>query len=159
MKFFNYLIIVLLLRGVGVSYVNAQEPVWNPDNRNGTFTNPLMWGDWADPDVIRVGNNFYMVSTSMQYVPGCPIVKSKDLVNWEMAGYAVERYGEDSRYDLIGDNRYMKGSWAATIRHNKGKFYVGFCTPDDKKEPGHFSICIADRIEGPWERIIFSEYM
>jgi len=52
----------------------------------------LLWGDWPDPDVIRVGDGFYFVSTSMHYLPGCPILKSKDLVNWEMAGYAVNKY-------------------------------------------------------------------
>lgn len=140
--------------------LRAQQPVWTPDNGDGTFSNPILWGDWADPDVIRVGDDFYMVSTSMQYVPGCPIVKSKDLVNWEMAGYAVERYDEDPRFDMKGGTLYMNGSWAATIRHHKGKFYVGFCTPKGwGREKGNFSICIADSIEGPWERTIFPEYM
>lgn len=63
-----------------------------------------MWGDWPDPDVIRVGDEFYMVSTSMHYVPGSPVAKSKDLVNWEMVGYAVDRYDEDPRYDMQGDS-------------------------------------------------------
>ena len=108
--------------------VDAQQ-VWNPDNGNGTFTNPIMWGDWPDPDVIRVGDKFYFVSTSMNYVPGCPIAVSKDLVNWEMAGYAVDRYDEDPRFDMQGGTMYMNGSWAATIRHHKDKFYVGFVRP------------------------------
>ena len=59
----------LLYAGWGFS----QQQVWNPDNGDGTFTNPLLWGDWPDPDVIRVGDDFYMVSTSMHYVPGCPM--------------------------------------------------------------------------------------
>ena len=140
--------------------LQAQNPVWNSDNGNGTFTNPIMWGDWPDPDIIRVGDNFYFISTSMHYVPGCPIAVSKDLVNWKMAGYAIERYDEDPRYDLIGGDRYLRGSWANTIRYHNGKFYVGFCTPSWKGEgPGHFSICIADKIEGPWERTIFPEYL
>lgn len=139
--------------------VDAQQ-VWNPDNGNGTFTNPIMWGDWPDPDVIRVGDKFYFVSTSMNYVPGCPIAVSKDLVNWEMAGYAVDRYDEDPRFDMQGGTMYMNGSWAATIRHHKDKFYVGFCTPNGwGNKQGHFSICIADKPEGPWERTIFPEYL
>lgn len=143
-----------------VSLTNAQTNVWSPDNGNGTFTNPLMWGDWPDPDVIRVGDDFYMVSTSMHYVPGCPIVKSKDLVNWEMAGYAVDRYDEDPKYDLKGGDLYLNGSWAATIRHHNGKFYVGFCTPYGwGRKTGHYSMCIADKVEGPWERVIFPEYL
>ena len=140
--------------------VVAQMPVWTPDNGNGTFTNPILWGDWPDPDVIRVGDTFYFVSTSMHYVPGCPVLISKDLVNWKMAGYAVERYDEDPRYDMKGGNLYLNGSWAATIRHHNGKFYIGFCTPYGwGREKGNFSICIADHVEGPWERVIFPEYL
>lgn len=82
------------------STVCAQQPVWNAGNGDGTFTNPILWGDWPDPDIIRVGDEFYLISTSMHYVPGCPILKSKDLVNWEMAGYAIDRYDEDPHYDL-----------------------------------------------------------
>lgn len=139
----------------------ATKNVWMPDNGDGTFTNPILWGDWADPDVIRVKDDFYLIGTSMQYVPGCPILHSKDLVNWEMAGYAIERYDEDERYDLKNGSLYQHGSWANTIRHHNGKFYVGFCTPDgpEKGKKGNFSMCIADKIEGPWERIIFSEFM
>lgn len=83
------------------------QTVWNADNGDGTYTNPILWGDWPDPDVIRVGNEFYMVSTSMHYVPGCPILRSRDLVNWQMAGYAVSRYTEDPRYNLIGGVLHM----------------------------------------------------
>lgn len=135
-------------------------PVWTPDNGNGTFTNPILWGDWPDPDVIRVGDTFYFVSISMHYVPGCSVLTSKDLVNWKMAGNAVDRYDEDPRYDMKGGNLYLNGSWAATIRHHNGKFYVGFCTPYGwDREKGNFSVCIADHVEGPWERVIFPEYL
>lgn len=94
-------------------------------------------GIGPDPDVIRVGDRFYLVSTSMHYVPGCPILTSKDLVNWEMAGYAVERYDEDPRYDMKGGNLYLNGSWAATIRHHGGNFMWVFVLLTDgagKKE-------------------------
>lgn len=133
--------------------------VWTADNGNGTFKNPLLWGDWADPDFIRVGDDFYFVSTSMQYVPGCPILKSKDLVNWEMAGYAVDKYDEDPRYNLQGGSMYSNGSWAATIRHHNGLFYVGFCTPSRNGAKGSYSMCVAKDIKGPWKRTIFPEYM
>ena len=95
-----------LLVSAAVTTASAQQ-VWTPDNGDGTFTNPILWGDWADPDVIRVGGDFYMVSTSMHYVPGCPILTSTDLVNWQMAGYAVERYDEDPRYDMQGGQLYL----------------------------------------------------
>lgn len=130
------------------------------DNGDGTFTNPILWGDWPDPDVIRVGDTFYMVSTSMHYVPGCPILKSRDLVNWEMAGYAVDRYDEDPRYDMQGGQLYLNGSWASSIRHHNGKFYVFFCTPYGwGRDTGHFSVCEAPSPEGPWTRTIFPEYL
>lgn len=147
------------LLGWGVFTAQAQQ-CWTPDNGDGTFTNPLMWGDWPDPDVIRVGDDFYMVSTSMHYVPGSPIVKSKDLVNWEMVGYAVDRYDEDPRYDLKGGSLYLNGSWANSIRHHNGKFYVAFCTPYGQgTKDGHFSVCEAEKPEGPWKRTIFPEYL
>lgn len=159
-KYFNYRKTLLALAFCFTAASTAQIPVWHPDNGDGTFTNPLLWGDWPDPDLIRVGNDFYMVSTSMHYVPGCPILHSKDLINWDMAGYAIERYDEDPRYDLNGGNLYLNGSWAASIRHHNGKFYVAFCTPYGwGREKGNFSMCIADRPEGPWERVIFPEYM
>lgn len=159
-KYFNYRKTLLGLAFCFTAAATAQIPVWHPDNGDGTFTNPLLWGDWPDPDLIRVGNDFYMVSTSMHYVPGCPILHSKDLINWDMAGYAIERYDEDPRYDLKGGNLYLNGSWAASIRHHNGKFYVAFCTPYGwGREKGNFSMCIADRPEGPWERVIFPEYM
>lgn len=158
----NYIVYLIGLLGcIGtVHQSDAQTNAWMADNGNGTFTNPLMWGDWPDPDIIRVGDTFYLVSTSMHYVPGCPIAVSKDLVNWEMAGYAVDRYDEDPRYDMQGGNLYLNGAWATSIRHHNGKYYVGFCTPYGwGRETGHFSICIADDVKGPWMRTVFPEYL
>ncbi|MEN7551962.1 glycoside hydrolase 43 family protein, partial [Rapidithrix thailandica] len=134
--------------------------VWTPDNGDGTYKNPVLWGDWPDPDVIRVDDDFYLITTSMHYMPGSPIVKSKDLVNWEFASYPIERYDEDPRFDMNGGELYLNGSWANTIRYHKGKFYVGFCTPKNKEgTTGHFSMCVADNIEGPWQRTIFPEFL
>lgn len=154
----KFLLSIVFL-GIILNPVSAQQ-VWSPDNGDGTFTNPLMWGDWPDPDVIRVGDDFYFVSTSMHYVPGSPIATSKDLVNWKMVGYAVERYDEDPRYDMQNGQLYLNGSWANSIRYNNGKFYVAFCTPYKRGiEDGHFSICEAEKPEGPWKRTIFPEYL
>src|ERR1700744_454995 len=146
--------------GLFAQVKDLRKQPWTPDNGNGTFTNPLMWGDWPDPDIIRVGNEFYFISTSMHYVPGCPIAKSEDLVNWQMAGYAVTRYNEDPRYDMKGGNMYLNGSWASTIRYHKGIVYVGFCPPKGEgTKEGHFSICTAKDVKGPWTRTIFKEYL
>lgn len=157
----RFLLAVLLVAASSAfsPLVKAQS-VWNPDNLDGTFTNPILWGDWSDPDVIRVGDDFYMSSTSMHYVPGCPILKSKDLVNWCMAGYVVERYDEDPRYDMQGGTLYLNGAWATSLRHHRGKFYLAFCTPKGWGiDDGHFSLCEAEHPEGPWKRTIFKEYM
>lgn len=149
----TFLVVIKVL--TGSAQVNAS---WSADKGNGTYSNPLMYGDWPDPDVIRVEDDFYFVSTSMHYVPGCPIAKSKDLVNWEMCGYAIERYDEDPKYDMKGGTMYTAGSWANTIRYRNRIFYVGFCTPNTDK-PGRFSMCTATTIKGPWKRTIFPEYM
>ena len=152
-------LLAMCLCGISILPLEAQQ-VWTPDNGDGTFTNPLMWGDWPDPDVIRVGDDFYLVSTSMHYVPGSPVAKSKDLVNWEIVGYAVDRYDEDPRYDMQGGNLYLNGSWANSLRYHNGKFYVAFCTPYGwGRETGHFSVCEAEKPEGPWKRTIFPEYL
>ena len=150
----------LLLSAIGMTATAGDiKDGRSADNGDGTFINPILWGDWPDPDVIRVGEDFYMVSTSMHYVPGCPVLKSKDLVNWEMAGYAVDRYDEDPRYDMDGGDMYLRGSWANSIRYHNGKFYVAFCTPNWDGEPGRFSLCEAENVSGPWKRTIFPDYL
>jgi beta-xylosidase len=159
------LMIILMLYSIGLSaqhhiIQDNHTHVWTPDNNDGSFTNPIMWGDWPDPDVIRVDDDFYFISTSMHYVPGCPIARSKDLVNWEMAGYAIPHYDEDSRYNMNGGTLYLNGSWAATIRYHNGLFYVGFCTPYGLgTSKGHFTMCTAKNVKGPWTRTIFPEYL
>ncbi len=143
-------------------YAQATKPssIYTADNGDGTFKNPILWGDWPDPDVIRVKDYFYMVSTSMHYVPGSPILKSRDLVNWEMAGYALNRYNENPKFDMQGGTMYLNGSWANTIKYHNGLFYVGFCTPSGwGNKQGQFSICTAKNVKGPWKRHIFPEYL
>lgn len=98
------------------------------DNGDGTFTNPVIWGDFPDPDVILVGDTYYMVSTSMHYFPGVTILESKDLVNWSITTYVVKSFKEHPFYDLEGGHRYAKGQWATSIRHFNGKFHVLFTT-------------------------------
>ena len=64
--------------------------VWNPDNGNGTYTNPVIYADYSDPDVVAVGNDYYLTASSFNCIPGLPILHSKDLVNWEIIGYALQ---------------------------------------------------------------------
>lgn len=132
---------VILFLLIGTS-LRAQQS----DNEDGTFTNPVIWADFPDNDVIRVGDTYYMVTTSMYFFPGVPVLKSRDLVNWEYASNAVQQFKQHPFYDLNGGNRYGKGQWASSIRYHNGKFHILFLTLDE----GGF-LCTATKAEGPWE--------
>jgi beta-xylosidase len=116
------------------------------DNGDGTFTNPVISADFPDPDVIRVGDTYYMVTTTMFIFPGVPILKSYDLVNWEYCSNAVPRFDYSKCYNLDGCSRYAHGQWATSLKYNNGKFYVLFITLDE----GGF-ICSSANPEGSWE--------
>lgn len=91
------------------------------------FQNPVIYADCPDPDICRVGNTFYMVSTTMHMSPGCTVMKSTDLVNWKVCGYAHDQLEESDNFALKnGQSDYAAGSWAANIRYDKyeGQFYV-----------------------------------
>jgi len=96
------------------------------DNGNGTYTNPVIYADFPDPDVIRVDFVYYMVSTTMHIFPGVTILKSYDLVNWEYCSNAVQRFDFSKCYNLDGCNRYAKGQWATSLKYHNGKFYLLF---------------------------------
>ncbi len=115
------------------------------DNGDGTYTNPLISADFPDPDVIRVGDTFYMVTTTMFVFPGVTILKSHDLVNWEYCSNAVPRFDFSNCYDLDTCSRYGHGQWATSIKYHNNKFYLLFITLNE----GGF-MCTADKAEGPW---------
>lgn len=119
-------------------------------NGDGTFTNPFIWADVPDPDVIRVGDIYYMVSTTMYFSPHCPIMKSYDLVNWEIVNYTCDIL-EDSDISCLrrGKHAYGKGSWAASIRWNKGTFYVTTASFSAKKT---YIFQTEDIENGRWRR-------
>ena len=95
------------------------------DNGDGTFTNPVVRTDIPDPDVIRVGDTYYMVSTTMVHFPGATILKSKDMVNWEYCANPLEKLLDDDRYNLRnGQNFYSRGMWACSMKYHDGKFYI-----------------------------------
>ena len=122
------------------------------DNLDGTFSNPLIWSDYPDPDIIRVGEDFYMASSSFTDAPGIPICHSRDLVNWKVIGHVYDRLPESNpAYSMKeGKVAYRGGSWAPSIRHRDGKFYVAFCTPAEG-----FFMAIADQPQGPYELMPF----
>ncbi len=101
-----------------------------------SITNPMMWADVPDPDVIRVGDTFYLVSTTMHLMPGAPIMRSKDLVNWEMVSYVFDKLHDTPRYDLQEGTVYGRGQWATSLRYHDGKFYLYF-SPNDQPYRGY----------------------
>ena len=79
------------------------------DNGDGTFTNPVIWSDVPDPDVIRVGDDFYLMSTTMHLMPGAPVMHSKDLVNWEIVSYVFDSLHDVPKYDMKEGTVYGRG--------------------------------------------------
>lgn len=119
------------------------------DNGDGTFTNPVLWTDLPDPDVIQVGDTFYFVSTSMFMMPGVTLLKSHDLVNWSIAANVLPRFDNDPYFDLQGGNRYAKGQWATALRYWGGEFRVLFTSNTN----GTF-IYSSPTIDGEWRKTI-----
>jgi xylan 1,4-beta-xylosidase len=103
---------------------SAAEKHWTADNGNGTYSNPLFYEEFEDPDVIRVGDDYYLAGTTMHMNPAVQIMHSKDLVNWELASYCIDKLDLGPAYRLEGGNIYGRGIWAPCIRYHKGMFYV-----------------------------------
>ena len=117
--------------------------------------NPITGLDYPDPDVIRVDDTYYMVSTTMHFVPGCEILRSYDLVHWEHLSYVYERLDSTEEQRLVGEkNCYGKGMWAASLRYHKGMYYICFVANDT----GKTYLYTADNIEGPWEKRIIEGF-
>jgi xylan 1,4-beta-xylosidase len=98
---------------------------WKADNGNGTYTNPLFFDEFSDPDLIRVGSDFYLTGTTMHSMPGLPVLHSPDLVNWTFLGYALDRLDLGPSFRLEdGINEYGRGIWAPCFRYHEGTFYI-----------------------------------
>ena len=119
------------------------ERLWKSDLQDGTFKNPILFADYSDPDVIRVGDTFYMTASSFNYIPGLPILTSKDLVNWKLVNYALDRID----YDIYDIPQHSKGVWAPAIRYHNGEFYIYYGMPDE----GFFMVKTKDPL-GEWEK-------
>jgi beta-xylosidase len=117
------------------------------DQGNGEYINPVLPGDYSDLDCIRVGADYYAISSTFQYSPGMVILHSKDLVNWKILSHAVNditQIGPEMNWDKM--SRYGKGIWAGAIRYHQKKFWIYFGTPDE----GYF-MTTAKNPAGPWE--------
>jgi beta-xylosidase len=138
MKFFTSYVIIILCC---VCDINLTQ-TWAPDLGDGKYKNPIIFADYSDPDVIRVDDNFYMVASSFNCMPGIPVLQSKDLVNWKIIGHV---------YESLPFEKYNKpvhghGSWAPSIRYHNDLFYVYFCTPHE----GLF-MATAEDPSGKWD--------
>jgi beta-xylosidase len=137
---FSVLFSGLLLNGS--AQPSPVSKVWVADNGNGTYKNPILHADYSDPDVTRVGSDYYLTSSSFEDVPGLPILHSKDLVNWRIIGHALRR---QPPFDHFSVPRHGEGVWAPSLRYHNGEFYLYYPDPD-------FGIYLvkAKKAEGPW---------
>jgi beta-xylosidase len=123
----------------------AHRDTWG-EQGDGTYHNPILPGDYSDIDAIRVGDDFYAISSTFQFSPGITVIHSRDLVNWSILGHVI---GDISvlaprlNWDVM--DAYGRGIWAPALRHHDGQFWVYFCTPDE----GCF-VCTATEATGPW---------
>ena len=109
------------------------------------YRNPVLFSDYSDPDVLRAGDNYYLVSSSFHFMPGIPILQSKDLVHWKIIGHVFSHLDISPKYSMVGGTRYGQGAWAPSLRFHEGRFYVYFPTPEE----GIFMSSAASP-EGPW---------
>ena len=120
-------VIVLFLGSYAFSFAQPFSKVWSADKGDGTYRNPIIHADYSDPDVIRVGDDFYMTASSFNAVPGLPILHSKDLVNWKLINHALKRLYPEKDFSIP---QHGNGVWAPYIRFHKGEFYIFWGDPD-----------------------------
>lgn len=144
--------IVVLLKSVEAQYpampvpMGDLSPVWIPDLGNGKYKNPVIYADYSDPDVVRVGEDFFMTASSFNCVPGLPVLHSKDLVNWTLIGYALDKLEPE---EVFNKPQHGKGVWAPCIKYHNDEFYIYYPDPDF----GIFMVKAADP-RGPWSKPI-----
>lgn len=121
---------------------NYVSKVWVADLGNGMYKNPILFADYSDPDVIRVGDDFYMIASSFNCMPGLPVLHSKDLVNWTILTHALAKQVPEEWHNKP---QHGNGVWAPAIRFHKGEFYIYYPDPD-------FGVYVikAKNAAGPW---------
>lgn len=143
-KFGVFTLIAWLSYAIGMSAFAGQN--WTADNGNGTYSNPLFYEEFEDPDVIRVGEDYYLAGTTMHMNPAVQIMHSRDLVNWELIGYCTNKLDFGPAYRLEGGNIYGRGIWAPCIRFHKGMFYIF-----SNVNGAGLMVYRSKSINGPWE--------
>ncbi|HEX5651844.1 MAG TPA: glycoside hydrolase 43 family protein [Chitinophagaceae bacterium] len=136
------LVFLLLACLTSAAQTVKHSGVWVADLGNGTYKNPILHADYSDPDAVRVGDDYYMVSSSFNHIPGLPVLHSRDLVNWSLVTYVLKRQPPFDHFSLV---QHGNGVWAPSIRYHKGEFYIYYPDPD-------FGIFLvkAKNITGPW---------
>jgi beta-xylosidase len=144
-------IIMILMGDICKTFAqqNYVSKVWVADNGDGTYKNPVLHADYSDPDAIRVGNDYYLVSSSFEDMPGLPILHSKDLVNWHILTYALKR---QQPFDHFAKTQHGDGVWAPSIRYHHNEFCIYYPDPD----LGIYVIK-SKKAEGPWSEPILVE--
>ena len=130
------------LRAEGEAPVEPERVLTWGDQGDGTYRNPILKADYSDPDVIRVGDDFYLVASDFHFV-GIQVLHSKDLVNWRIVGQVFDRLAMSPKYDEM--KGYAEGTWAPSLRYHAGQFHLYVCTPHD----GLFLFRARDP-RGPW---------
>lgn len=130
----KYLFSSILVLSLGINTFAQLAPksgftskVWVSDLGNGTYKNPVINADYSDPDAIRVGDDFYMIASSFDAIPGLPILHSRDLVNWKIIGHALKR---QPPFEHFEKTQHGNGVWAPSIRYRNGEFYIYYPDPD-----------------------------
>ena len=141
--------IVRTITAVVVLFISStpqfpHKPIWVSDNGDGTYKNPILYADYSDPDVIRVGDDFYLTASSFNSVPGLPILHSRDLVNWKIIGHALQTQPPN---EVFSTPQHGNGVWAPAIRFHTNDFYIFYGDPD-------FGIYMvkARNPAGPWSK-------
>lgn len=122
-----------------------EAQVWHSDQGDGTYRNPPLYADYPDPDIIRVGSDFYFVTTTFANAPAMTILHSRDLVNWTIAAHLTDRLDGNPRYDLTDGGEYRHGFFAASLRHHDGMFYLAVSPIGQNTR-----IYRAPSVQGPW---------
>ena len=121
-------------------------PVTWGDQGDGTYKNPILNADYSDPDVIRVGDDFYLVASDFHFV-GIQVLHSRDLVNWRIISQVFNRLSMDEKYDRM--KGYAQGTWAPSLRYRNGRYYLYVCTPHDGLFMWH-----TENPAGPWSEMV-----
>ena len=153
-NFILFLLFLIMLGGkseIEAQSSNGQKNTIGKKEAGTTaFTNPIIWADMPDLSITRHGSEFYLISTTMHLMPGAPVMRSKDLVHWNMASYVFDKLTDTPNYDLTGGTVYGRGQWASSIRYHNGKYYVLF-SPNDK--PFRPYIYTTTDPNGKWELV------